>query len=236
MRSLTLLLILAAAALAGEEGRDFIILNPDDEQIDKPGKAGVAPPRPLPTTRVAAEKKPGEPSHINPFQRRGRKPSYAVPARITCSDGKVMEGWVWRRADAPIRIFNRKARAHQDYTLGELKRIDVMPESQNFERDWRWKNQGSSEKVLLDVGYLWDQYLTTFSLSDGTKVSGDCSGQFYILLTDGTKTKWYLYKRHNNRDKPHKKREELLPLVYVRSVEFTDEFLKKPKSGQGGEK
>ena len=236
MRPLVFLLLVAGGLLAGEEGQDFIVLDPKDEQVDKPGKAGVAPPRPLPTTRLAAQGRPGGPDHINPFQRRGRKPSYAVPARVTYSDGKVLEGWVWRRADAPIRIFDRKARAHQDYTLAELKRIDVVPESQNFERDWRWKNQGSSEKVFLDVGYLWNQYLTTFTLSDGRKVGGDCSGQFYILLTDGTKTKWYLYKRHSGRDKPHKKRDELEPLVYVRSVEFTDDFLKKTSDAQGGEK
>jgi len=235
MRALALLLAATAAVLAGQDAeepknQDFIILNPDDGRIDKPGKPGVAPPRPIPTARLAAEKKPQEPKHINPFKRRGRKPSYAVPARITYSDGKVLEGWVWRRANAPIRIFNRKGRAHEDYLLAELKRIDVVPESQNFERDWRWKNQGSSEKVFLETGYLWNQYLTTFTLSDGSKVSGDCSGQFYIMLTDGTKTKWYLYKRQSGRDKPHDRRDKLQPLVHVRSVEFTDDFLKKPKA------
>jgi hypothetical protein len=149
-----------------------------------------------------------------------------VPVRITYSDGTVLQGWTWRRANDTLRIYNRAARAHEDYALADLKRIGVQAESVNFERDWRWKNQGSSEKVFLDIGYFWNQYLTTFTTTDGKKAAGDCSGQFYLLALDGKKTKWYLHKRHSDRTKKGK-REELQPLVYVKSVEFTDDFLPK---------
>jgi len=142
---------------------------------------------------------------------------------------------VWRRANAPIRVFDRKDKAHEDYSLGDLKRIDVKPESETFERDWRWKNQGSSEKVFLDIGYFWNQYVTTLTTKDGETPAGDSSGQFYILLLDGTKDKWYLYKRQSGRDTEKKKHEELEPLVYVKSVEFTDAFLKKLEEKQKAE-
>ena len=204
---------------------------PTDEELDKPAKAGVRRPRAMPLAQGAETPGKGKdkPDHVNPFRTKGRRPKYAVPARITYSDGKTLEGWVWRRANAPIRIFDRKDKAHEDYFLGDLRRIAVKPESTTFERDWRWKNQGSSEKVFLDVGYFWDQYVTTFTVHDGRKPAGDCSGQFYMLLADDTRTRWYLYKRQSGRDKEKKKREELAPLVYVKSVEFTDDFLKKPK-------
>jgi len=186
---------------------------PTIEEMDKPGKA-PAPAPPALTDEELGKEPPKE----------GK---YAVPARITYSDGKVLEGWVWRRANAPIRVFDRKRKAHEDYFLGDLTRIDVKPETENFERDWRWKNQGSSEKVFLDIGYFWNQYVTSVKARDGESASGDCSGQFYILLLDGKKDKWYLYKRHSARDVEKKKREELTPLVYVKSVAFTDDFLKK---------
>jgi len=240
-------LVVAAVALAAEPEKpkpdDGPALDaPADEEVDKPGKAGVAPPRPVPPEQDAGTAKPKEeakdegtgPDHVNPFRKRASKPKAARPARITFSDGKVVEGYVWRRVDGPIRIYNREARAHHDLSLSDLERIDVKPESENFEREWRWKNQGSSEKVFLDIGYLWNQYVTTFT-SDGKKITGDCSGQFYILTLDGQKDKWYLYKRHNNRDKPRKKREEHEPLVYVKSVEFTDDFLKKAEEGKKAE-
>ncbi|MFP4058011.1 MAG: hypothetical protein ACLF0G_14175 [Candidatus Brocadiia bacterium] len=224
--------LLAAGALAGEADDGGAAVVSEDE-IDKPSRPGVRPPKPLSALTEGEEpedkdEQAAETKPRNPFRGRARKPSYAVPARVTYSDGTVLQGWVWRGTDQPIRIFNRAERAHEDYFLSELKRIDVKPETQNFERDWRWKNQGSSVKVFLDTGYLWNQYVTTFTTVDGEKVSGDCSGQFYIITLDGEKKRWFLYKRHSGRDRPHKKQAELEPLVYVKSVEFTDEILEKP--------
>ena len=249
--SILVLAVLAAAALAVEgeapkpatkpkEKEAPSLPAPTDGDVDRPGKPGVAPPTAIPEPEKAEGDareagKGAPPEKVNPFRQRSKLPSYAKPARIMYSDGKALEGHVWRRADATIRIFNRDKRAHEDYYVSDLKRIDVTPETENFERDWRWKNQGSSEKVFLDTGYLWNQYITTFSLTDGSKAAGDCSGQFYIQTLDGTKDKWYLYKRQSggdDRTKPHKKREETEPLVYVKSVEFTDDFLKKAEDKQ----
>jgi hypothetical protein len=206
---------------------------PTDEDVDKPGKTGAPPPTPIPPEEKKEEGekddegKDSKPSHVNPFGERAKLPKYARPVRITYSDGKVVEGFTWRRADGTLRLFNRAGRAHQDYFLSDLKRIDVRVETEEFERDWRWKNQGSSEKVFLDIGYLWQQYLTTFTLSNGQKVEGDCNGQFTIQTLDGKKDNWFLYKKQSGRDDEKKKRQELKPLVYVKSVEFTDDFLKK---------
>jgi len=226
-------LLFAPAAPAGEAAKPIDkpgLAQPTVDDMDKPGKPGVPPPRLLPDDPPPEKPKAGDTPRkkaFNPFRARGRRPKYAVPARITWSDGKVLEGWVWRRANGHIRIFNRKERAHQDYFLSDLTRIDVKAETENFERDWRWKNQGSSEKVFLDIGYFWNQYVTTLTTTDGEAIAGDCSGQFYAMGLDGKKSKWYLYKRLSGRDAEKKKREELKPLVHVLRVEFTDDFLKK---------
>jgi len=74
---------------------------------------------------------------------------------------------------------------------------------------------------------LGNQYVTTFTTTDGETASGDCSGQFYILLLDGKRDKWFLHKRHSARGGPHKERKDLEPIVRVKTVEFTDDFLKK---------
>jgi len=238
--------VLAAVAAAGEgeepkpkpkpkPKEEPTLPAPTESELDKPDKTGAPRPAEIPAKAEPqapdkANDKGARPQHVNPFREKPKFPAYARPARITFSDNKVLEGHVWHRADAPIRIFHRAKRAHEDYFLSDLKRIDVAPEKQEFERDWRWKNQGSSEMVFLDTGYLWNQYVATFTLANGEKPSGDCSGQFYIQLLDGKRDSWFLYKKQNNRpnpDAPKKKREEQEPVVYVKSVEFTDDFLKK---------
>lgn len=206
---------------------------PTEDEIDKPGKAAISSPTRLPDD---PPKKPGKPGHVNPFRsRRARWPKYAAPCRITYSDKTVVEGYAWRSGNAPIRIFDRAKREHESYFLTDLKRLTVAPDSTTFERDWRWKNQGSSEKVYLEIGYLWSEYRTTFLTADGEKAVGDCSGMFNIVTLDGKRMKWFLYKRHNNRDKPHKKRDEIEPLVYIKQIEFTDDILKKKEEETPGE-
>jgi len=236
MRSLWIILALTpllGLALGGEapKPKPGPSTTVDDSDVDKPGKPGVPMPRALPDPVEVDDAKAGDkpPAFVNPRARRSSKPKYALPVRVTWSDRKVVEGWTWRRANAPIRIFNRKAKAHEDYFLSDLKRVDVRPETETFERDWRWKNQGSSEKVFLEIGYFWNQYVTTFRTHESETAAGDCSGLFYLLPVgdDGKVTKFTLHKRHSGRDVKHAKKEELEPLVYVKSMEFTDDFLKR---------
>lgn len=225
---------LASAREAAQPKQRPDLPAPTVDEMDKPTKPPPGAPQVLPDDPPAATPTKGDaeapkpkPKTFNPFRGRGRKPKYARPARVTYSDGATLEGWTWHRANSPVRLFVRERRAHEGFFLSDLTRIDVKPETVNFERDWRWKNQGSSEKVFLDIGYFWNQYITTFSTTDDEKAAGDCSGQFYFLTLDGKRTKWYLYKRQSARDKEKKKRSELKPIVYVKSVEFTDDFLKK---------
>ncbi len=237
IRTLSLALLASAGLAAGGAPAQKELDKPGQGQIDKPGRAAIPTPIPLPPDakkeqperEEKGKEKPSLGTGHNPFRKRASKPKYAVPCRITYSDGTVQRGWAWRRANSFIRIFNRAQRAHEEYWLAELKKISVRPETVTFERDWRWKNQGSSIKVFLETGYIWHQYETTFVTKDGDHAKGDCSGQFYLLTLDGERTKWYLYKRHNTRDRPHKKREEIEPLVYVKTVEFGEEFLKEPE-------
>jgi hypothetical protein len=221
---------LAAEKARSEPGPD----RPTEADLDKPGEEPATVPAPVavpddPNAKAKPDKAEG---HL-PFRKPDARPSHAFPCRITYSDGTVVEGFTWHRANAPARVFNRAKRAHEDFPLADLARITVRPETENFERDWRWKNQGSSEKVFLDIGYFWNQYITTFTTKAGEQPSGDCNAQFYLQTLDGQRSSWFLFKRQSGRDHPHKKREELDPLVYVKTVEFTDDILKPKPDAKG---
>ena len=211
-----------------------------EDDIDKPSESTIPVPAEIPAAlKPKAAPKPADPkakptlgTGHNPFRKRAARPKYGVACRITYSDGKVLEGFSWRRANGHIRIFNRAQRRHEEIFLSDLKRITVRPETVTFERDWRWKNQGSSEKVFLETGYFWDQYETTMVTTDGEFIKGDCSGQFYFIDLEGSRKNWILNKRLSGRGLPHKKRDELEPLVYIKKVEFTDDFLKKLEAEQ----
>ena len=234
-------LLLGCCAFAAEAPKDKPkpeLDRPTDADLDKPGESDAPVPPAIPDepkTKDQEKGKPEAPKAYNPFRGRPRWPKYAAPSRVTYSDGTVLEGYSWRRANGTIRIYNRKSKAHEDYYVEDLKKITVKVESTTFERDWRWKNQGSSEKVFLKTGYIWSQNATTFSIVDGDVVTGDCAGIFRMVTLDGKRTTWILHKRHSGRDTPHKERKDLEPLVYVQKVEFTDDILKKKPEEEGGD-
>ncbi|NQT85819.1 hypothetical protein HQ560_03585, partial [bacterium] len=61
------------------------------------------------------------------------------------------------------------------------------------------------------------------------------SGIFYLLTLDGKRTTFTLHKRHSGRDVKHAKKDDLVPLVYVKTVEFTDDFLKRIEAAKKAE-
>ena len=103
-----LLTVLVGAAWAGaaekpKPGASSLV---SEDEVDKPGKPGVPMPRALPTPPEAEQEtkddeKPDKPAFVNPRAARSRKPKYAEPTRVTWSDGKMLEGWSWRRANGP---------------------------------------------------------------------------------------------------------------------------------------
>lgn len=155
----------------------------------------------------------------SPFApRKGRKD--VRQGTITLSTDEKLVGLIWTTRGKAFRIFDRPSNAYEDVKFEELAKAEMAVESKIVEQDWRWKQGGSDVKVFTEWWYLWHKYVTTFTLTDGTKLVGDVVAPIYIKKDDDGKVVRYEFHK---RDKgPKSKKKDLKPLVHIKEITFDD--------------
>ena len=142
------------------------------------------------------------------------------PGWMLLSDDTVLEGVIFSTRGRPLTIFNREEKEYARLEWGRIARIDVAIETDVLEQDWRWKEGGSDVKVYTDFFYIWHRYLTTISLKDGEKITGDISAPVYIIPDGEEKRRRFILHRRNKGEKAE--RETVAPPVYIKKLVLTD--------------
>ncbi len=156
----------------------------------------------------------GEPA--SPFK---RKPSQrARNATVILSNETRITGKTRTTIGKPWRIFHRADSKYVDVDFSNVVSADVAVEKEVIERVWRWKESASDEKVYTDKYYIWQKYVTTLTLRDGTVLKGDLQARVYV--NDGQKKHSLdLHKRCKGKVTT---KDKLKPPVYIRRIVFDD--------------
>ncbi len=150
----------------------------------------------------------GEP--LTPRRQASRPTSRGI---IQLYDGSTFQGNIYLTWDKEFLIYDRALKQHTSIPLLAVKHIEVVPEEERLEREWRWKQEGSDEKVYTGRTYPWRKYVTTLKLVDGRCVSGDLSALVYLRDDKGKEHKFILHKRQKG-----KVGTSLAQLKYVKTV------------------
>jgi len=151
---------------------------------------------------------------VNPFKAAKQTRADVRKGTLTLSDGKSYTGDIFTTRDKRFRIYNRETKEYRDVDIRELAEIQVTPDEEHDEKDWRWKEGGSDEKVYTGKTYPWRLYCTTLVLQNGEKLAGDLAAPIYVLA-DGEKKDYILHKRDKGPVGM-----KLSELLYVKKVVF----------------
>lgn len=173
-----------------------------------------------------------EPPPGSPFAPKPEKRPHQRWGYVVMSDGTRHEGLVSTTAGRRLRILDRKKNAYRDLKWKKIERIGQTPEKQWLEREWRWKQAGSDEKVFTDRYYRAAKYRTTIVLKSGEKIVGDAVAPIYVQ-DDEKLHRLELHKRFKNPEPAPK--EELKPLFYIKELALTDKPPEEEKKTGGGE-
>jgi hypothetical protein len=132
---------------------------------------------------------------------------------LQLSDGLELFGSIYLTRDKGLLIYDRRLEKHREFPLSAVKRIDIEPDEEHVEREWRWKEEGSDEKVYTGRSYPWRKYLTTLTLADASRITGDLSALVYLRDDDGKERRFVLHKRQKG-----KPGTSLRELTYVKSM------------------
>ena len=181
---------------------------------------------------IAGKSMAAEPPIISPF---GQAPSVrkdAVPGYIELSDGSVHPGRIYLTRDKRLILHDQTARRQRAIPLQSVGQIDGRVKKEWMEREWRFKEAASAEKVNTGRSYPVREYMYTITLHDGRSLTGGLSAVVYLQPYDYTpseqgkyhtqpKTERYILHKRNKGEFD----EKLDSLVYVKLIKLGEAAL-----------
>ncbi len=173
-----------------------------------------------------------EPPPINPFGPAPAVREDAMPGYIELSDGTVHPGQIYLTRDKRLKIFDEKLKRQREVPLRAVRQIDCRVTKQWIQKEWKFKELASDEKMFTGRTYPAREYLHTITLHDGRTIGGPLSGivyvrpQVYTPGGSGTYRRGVEPQRYllNKRGKGEIGK-ELESLLYVRLIKLGDEAL-----------
>lgn len=184
-----------------------------------------------------------EPPAINPFGQAPSQRDDTVPGYVELSDGSIHAGQVYLTRDKRLQIYDEKLQRQREVPLQVVRRIDCQVKKEWIEREWKFKETTSDEKLYTGRNYPSREYVHTITLEDGRTIEGELSGIVYVQPQsfDPATTRTYQRKTDPERFLLHKRDKgeigaELKSLVYVKSVKLGKEALAEGQQKAGKQK
>ncbi len=181
----------------------------------------------------------GEPPAINPFgpaASQGQpERDDAVPGCLELSDGSLHPGMIYLTRDKRLKIYDERRQRQREVPLRVVKRIDCKVKKEWMEKEWKFKETTSDEKILTGRSYPAREYLHTITLRGGRTITGPLSAIVYVRPAPQQQAERFLLNKRNKGEVGTK----LKSLVYVKRIKFGEDALqegKKKKAGRHGAK
>ncbi len=139
----------------------------------------------------------------------------AVPGYVELSSGLKMPGRIFTTRAKRLKVYNIEKEIYEYVPVPALKRIEAVVVWERQQRQWRFKEAGSTEKVYTGETYPARMLSYRLTLRNDHRITGDVLGQpLYIAREDRT-DRFVLHKRRKGAVG-----ESLEDLVYIRAVVF----------------
>ena len=113
-------------------------------------------------------------------RRRTRKTRAACGAASNCPTACCLPGLISLTRDMRLKIYDEKLQRQREIPLRAVKEIACNVKKEWMEREWRFKETTSNEKVYTGRSYPVREYLHTITLTDGRKITGPLSAIVYL--------------------------------------------------------
>jgi len=114
--------------------------------------AGIAAAMATAGTTFAGDAGPAGPAGRDLFgtrdkAKRASAQDAPVPATVEWSDGRKETGRLSFTPGVPLAVYDLGKKEWVDIELADLEALEASPRAEKMDREWRWKDYGSDEKV-----------------------------------------------------------------------------------------
>ena len=183
-----------------------------------------------------------EPTTINPFGRLHTEREDARPGSIELSDGSIHRGRIYLTRDKRLRMYDATVQRQREIPLEAVKKIECTVKREWIEKEWKFKETTSDEKLYTGRGYPAREYVHTVTLNDGRTIAGPLSVIVYLdpqpydrarpaENQSEPKTKHFVLNKRNKGELG----QDLETLIYVKRITLGEEATKAgPGTGDKG--
>jgi len=161
---------------------------------------------------------------LNPFAPRPAVPASARTGVIQLSDGTALCGPIWLTPGKRWRFYDEKLRRYLELPLRVVERVEVEVVKEWLEKEWRFREAASNEKVYTGRKYPVRLLRFKVTLSNGRTLVGTGSTVFYVRDRKTAKHARKLILRQRQKGKPG---QALKSLIYVRSIDFRPDAIQR---------
>ena len=122
----------------------------------------------------------GEPPVIDPFGKMPTQREDAVPGYVELSDGSIHTGQIYLTRDKRLQVYDEKMKRQREVPLRTVKQIECKVAKEWMEKQWKFKDAASSEKIYTGRAYPAREYVHTITLHDDRTIIGPLSGVVYV--------------------------------------------------------
>jgi hypothetical protein len=153
---------------------------------------------------------------------RGISRQDAVPGVIRLSGGEAVPGHLYTTRAKRLKIYNLARKRYEFVPVPALASIETVIEWERQDREWRFKEAGSPEKVYTGRSYPVRMHAWRLTLLNGHEIVGHILGQPFYAERDGKVERFILHQRDKG-----EMGKTLADLVHIRRVEFGQEAYDK---------
>ena len=159
-----------------------------------------------------------------------------MPGYIEMSNGEIFPGLLYITRDRRLEIYDVELKRQRTIPIGRIATIETNVEREWMEKEWRFKELASDEKMFTGKEYPSRMFTYTLTFDDGRELEGPLSGIIYVQrLEEGEDAsvghiperdaeRYYFRKRDSEKTNVGKK---LPDIHYVKFVKLGDEALEE---------
>lgn len=148
-------------------------------------------------------------------RRAGSRRSDAVPGYAELSSGLKVPGHIYTTRAKRLKIYNLDRRIYEYVPVPALERVEAVIEWARVDKQWRFKEAGSTEKVYTGKSYPVRMLKWRLTLRNGHEILGHILGQPLYVEHNERRERFVLHKRQKG-----PLGDTLDDLVYVQEVVF----------------
>jgi hypothetical protein len=148
-------------------------------------------------------------------QRAGARRADAVPGYVELSSGLKVPGHIYTTRAKRLKIYNLEREIYEYVPVPALSEIEAVVEWARVDKQWRFKEAGSTEKVYTGKSYPVRMLAWRLRLRNGHEIVGHVLGQPLYVEHNERRERLILHKRQKG-----PLGDPLEDLVYVKGVVF----------------